>query len=276
MVSDRPARAVLFVPGDRPDRFGKAVRSGADAVIIDLEDAVAPDHKDEAREATVRAVRDQALLAYVRVNGIGAPGHEADIAAVADLARSGGLAGVVVPKAESPEELSALADLFPPQVDVVALIETARGCLAASRIATVDGVARLAFGAHDLAADLGAEESTTLDMARFQIVLASRAARLVAPWDSPFTAFDNAGAVRESAAHAKRLGFGGKLCIHPAQVEPVQAAFLPTAPEIAWARRVVEADDGAATQVDGAMVDKPVVARARRILAEHEMQREVS
>lgn len=274
-MRDRPIRTVLFVPGDRPERFAKAVRSGADAVIVDLEDAVAPDRKDAARAATIRAVGDGVVLPYVRINASGAPGHEADVAAVAELAGSVRLPGVMVPKAESPEELCAVAERFAPHVEMVALIETARGWLEAPRIAAAERVTRLAFGAHDLAADVGADESA-LDVARFQVVVASRAAGIAAPWDSPFTGFTDPAAVRESAANAKRLGFGGKLCIHPDQVEPVRAAFSPTAAEIAWARRVIAADAGAATQVDGAMVDRPIVERARRILAEHEMSGEES
>lgn len=274
MVSDGPIRAVLFVPGDRPERFEKAAQAGADAVIVDLEDAVAPDRKNMARTAMAEAVRQGSLRPYVRVNGFGTPEHEADAEVVAELAQSGRLLGVLVPKAESATELSTFADRVPQRVDVVALIETARGCLAASEIAEVQRVTRLAFGALDLAADIGADEST-LDMARFQVVLASRAARIAAPWDSPFTSFTDADAVSESAAHARRLGFGGKLCIHPAQVKPVRRAFMPTDSDIAWARRVIKADVGAATQVDGAMVDKPIVERARRILAEHDTHQEV-
>ncbi|MGB4137854.1 MAG: aldolase/citrate lyase family protein, partial [Microbacterium sp.] len=177
-----------------------------------------------------------------------------------------GLRAVLVPKAESAEELAAVAGALP-GVPLVPLIETAAGLAACAAIARSPHVERLAFGALDFGADVAATSTTILDFARCRIVVESRAAGLPAPWDSPNPEFHDGDVVRQSARAARALGFGGQLCIHPSQVAVVAEAFHPTSDEIAWARRVIDIDgQGGAVQLDGTMVDRPVLLRAHAIL----------
>jgi citrate lyase subunit beta/citryl-CoA lyase len=262
------ARTLLFVPGTRPDRFSKAAASGADLVVIDLEDAVAEAYKETARDAVVDWLSGDAaeVGAAVRVNAIGSDHHEADVAA---LVGQPGLRAVVVPMSEDPEGLSALAQLLGADVCVVALVETALGLHRVHDLAAVAGVRRLAFGHLDLAADLGsATDDTAMLMARSTLVLASRVAGLPGPVDGTTTTLDDPSTAAHDARRARALGFTGKLCIHPNQVAPVNAAFRPTDDELAWAHRVLEAavTEGVA-RVDGHMVDAPVLLRARNLLA---------
>lgn len=243
-------RAPLFVPANRPERFAKAAASGADAVILDLEDAVAAEAKDAARDA-LRLIEGIPVL--VRINAIGSRWHEADLAAVRALKP----AAVILPKAEA-----AGLDLGLP---VIALIETARGMAEARQIAPQ--VARIAFGSIDYCAELGcAHLREVLLPARSELVLASRLAGIAAPIDGVTTALDDVAVTAGDAAHARDLGMTGKLCIHPRQIEPVLGAFRPSEAELDWARRVLASGDGAA-QIDGAMVDEPVRIRARALLA---------
>lgn len=257
------ATTFLFVPGDRPERFDKAFRTAADVVIIDLEDSVATDTKTAALSATVAALSGDGVApefrAVVRVNSI------SDIPALVAAGTSRFL-GVMIPKADDDETVDAVAAELPDGLAVIALIETARGVAAARSIAAHPRVTRLAFGAIDFCADVDATGPAILDYARAELVLASRVAELPAPVESPSTTFTDLEAVESDARHARALGFGGKLCIHPAQLAPVVTGFAPTAGEIAWAERIVGLEGGA-VQLDGAMVDKPVVDRARRILA---------
>lgn len=250
----------LFVPGHRPDRFAKAAAAGADAVIIDLEDAVPPDAKASAREALAI---DLAVPALVRINAAGTPWHMDDLAAVARLRP----AAVMLPKAEDPVILDALAAEVGPGIPVLALIETARGLVAARAIAAHPVVARIVFGSIDFCADLGcAHVREALLPARAELVLASRLAGLRAPVDGVTTAIDDAALIADDARNARALGFGGKLAIHPRQVEAIRSGFRPGDAEIAWAHRILASGEGAAA-VDGAMVDEPVRLRARAILA---------
>ena len=261
-------RSLLFVPGDRPDRFEKAARSGADLVVCDLEDAVSPGSKDAAREEVARWLREGGTAA-VRVNALGTPWYAADCAALAGLA---GLAAVMVPKAEDSRALGELA-ARPGAVPLIALVETALGLHHALNLAAVPGVARLAFGAVDFALDTGcAEDDLALLHARSSLVVASRAAGVAQPVDGVTLALDDPEAVRVDAARARRLGFAGKLCVHPGQVAAVNAAFSPSPEEVDRARRVVAAaGDGAASRVDGEMVDVPVLERSRRVLRQAEL-----
>lgn len=253
----------LFVPADRPDRFPKALASGADAVIIDLEDAVSPDRKGAAR-AALSGARDllsgAASRVLVRVNAVGTPWHRDDLAAASALP----LAGIVLPKAESAADVAGAARAA--GVPAVALVESARG-LAAARD-TARAAARLAFGSIDFAGDLGCAHSReALLGARGELVLASRLAGLAGPLDGVTTATGDAAAVEDDARHAAGLGFAGKLLIHPAQVLPARAGLMPSADERAWAERVLAAGrDGGAVAVDGAMVDAPVRLRAEGIV----------
>ncbi|MFF1615506.1 HpcH/HpaI aldolase/citrate lyase family protein [Amycolatopsis sp. NPDC058278] len=249
------ATTFLFVPGDRPDRFGKALASGADVVILDLEDAVAPAAKDAARASAGEWLERH--RAMVRINAPGTPWFAAD----AELVAARGVP-VMVPKAETPGVLAGFGA-------VVALVETALGVERAGELAAVPSVTQLAFGSVDLAAQLGVapEDPEPFAYARSRLVIASAAAGLAPPVDGVTTDLGTGSRLEEDVRYARRLGFGGKLCIHPKQVAPVRAGFTPTEAERAWARRVVAAGDGVSV-VDGRMVDKPVLARARHILGE--------
>lgn len=262
------ARTLLFVPGNRAERFAKAFATPADLVILDLEDAVAPAEKQDAREAVVAwldtlAGEDAARVA-VRINAAGTPWHEADLSAVADRAGA-----VMLAKAEAGGALEAVGRA----AVVVALIETATGVLDARPIARTAGVARLAFGSFDLAAELGVDpvDADALRAARSALVLASASAGLAGPIDGVHAAIEDAEALAAETTAARRLGFAGKLCIHPRQVEVVDAVLRPSREDVAWAERVlgaVPADlAGGVVTVDGRMVDKPVIERARRIRA---------
>ncbi|MGD6749015.1 HpcH/HpaI aldolase/citrate lyase family protein [Streptomyces sp. BH105] len=257
------ARSLLFVPGDRPDRYAKAHASGADLVIIDLEDAVAPAGKDEAR-THVAAWLAAGHRPVVRINAPGTPWAEADLAVAAEYG-----CPVMVPKSEDPAALSGLAARTAGRCPLIALIETARGVLRAHDVAEAPGVVRLAFGNVDLAAGLGVahDDHLALTHARSQVVLASAAAGLCPPLDGVTTAVRDTDALTADVTHGRRLGFAGKLCVHPAQLGPVAAGFAPTESELGWARSVLAAGD-AVTTVDGQMVDKPVLDRARRLLAQ--------
>ncbi|RIK14350.1 MAG: CoA ester lyase [Acidobacteria bacterium] len=258
------ARSFLFVPGDRPERFDKAVAAGADLVIIDLEDAVGTEHKASARDAAVAWLRGVGS-ACVRVNAADNPEHHADLAALAGLA---GLVAVVLPKASDPGAASAVAHQV--GAPVVALVESAAGMLRAAEIAAADGVARLAFGHLDYAVDLGSDNGRTAMLhARSTLVLASRAAGLPGPVDGVTVALDDQGVLADDLAHAAGLGLTGKLLIHPRQVEATHTAYRPSPDEVAWAEKVLAAvadSSGGAVRVDGDMVDAPVIARAHDIL----------
>ena len=253
----------LFVPGDRSERFARAVASGADGVICDLEDAVAPADKRAARTAVADWLRGGGN-AWVRVNAASTEFHADDLAAVVGTA---GLLGLVVPKAESPDELAALAACVP----VIALVESARGMHRAAELATVPGVQRLAFGAIDYALDIDATESDeALLYARSVLVIASRVAGLAGPIDGVTVDLDDPAVTLADARRARSLGFGGKLCIHPKQIGPVAEAFAPTAAELQWARTTLlaaEAAGGGAVRSGSTMIDAPVLARAHRLLA---------
>lgn len=252
-------RYPLFVPADRPDRFDKAAQSAADALILDLEDAVAVDAKDMARKNIASEFTDEPVM--VRINGLNTPWFEADLAAVAE----GHFAAVVIPKAERAVELANLAETLP-QTPIVALIESAEGIANARAIAEVANVVRLAFGSIDYCADLGCDhERDALLMPRSALVLASKLGGIAPPIDGVTAAIKDTDLCNADARHARSLGMTGKLCIHPSQIEPVKRAFAPTESEIAWAKRVMEAEDGASS-VDGQMVDAPVRLRAAAIL----------
>ena len=266
------AVTALFVPGDRPERFVKAAAAGAGVVIIDLEDAVAPEAKSAALTAAVEAVAPSdggaGVRALVRVNPQGSGHYDADITLLisAALTPGSGLLGIVVPKAEDVGALRQLRADMPKHLALVPLIESALGLVNAVELARVPGVTRLAFGAIDFALDIDADGGDRfLDHARAQLVLASRAAGIAAPLDSPSTDIKDTTRVAESARLARNFGFGGKLCIHPAQLATVHGAFAPTEADVEWAQSVIGAEGGAA-QVAGQMIDRPVTERANRIL----------
>ena len=278
----------LFVPGNRPERCAKALAAGADRIIIDLEDAVAPADKATARAAIAQwmggvastpDVRSQVLL---RINDAATPWHADDLA----LVRSVQAPCVMLPKCEAASQVAQVLTHLAAGATVLALVETARGLLALHEIAAAPGVARLAFGSLDYMVDLdipslrdegrqgataagGGASNVALDFAAVQIAIASRAAGLPSPVAGVTPELD-AARVTADMLHARTLGFGAKMCIHPSQVAAVRAALLPSAQALAWAQRVLQAWDasgGGAIQVDGKMVDRPVVLKAQRIVA---------
>jgi citrate lyase subunit beta / citryl-CoA lyase len=258
------ARTFLFVPGDRPERFGKAAASGADVVILDLEDAVGPEHKPEARDR-VREWLDRGHRAVVRVNAPGTRWFDDDVATAAENAQA-----VLVPKADDPAVLSALARRLPAGTGIIPLIETAAGIVRAAQVCAAPSVIRPAFGNVDLSAQIGVDHRShaALGHARSALVLAAAAAGCAAPIDGVTTAIRDEAVLRADVEHAVTLGFTAKMCIHPGQVAVVHDGFAPSAEEIAWARGIVEStSDGSVTVHDGQMIDRPVLLRARSILA---------
>jgi citrate lyase subunit beta / citryl-CoA lyase len=264
------ARTFLFVPGTRPDRFAKALASGADAVVLDLEDAVAPADKQAAREAVaawLRAAPDaDAARAVVRINDAATPWHTDDLAALRDA----GAAAVMLSKAESAAQVDGVRSALGGAA-VLALVESARGVAAVEDIAGA-GVARLVFGTLDFALDLDmdiATDASGLAYAASRIALASRVAGLPSPVAGVTPQLDDTGRLLEDLRAARRFGFGAKLCIHPGQVLPVHQALRPDEAALAWARRVLAADaeSPGAARLDGRMIDRPVVLQAQRTLA---------
>lgn len=258
-------RSYLFVPGDRPERYAKALAAGADAVIVDLEDAVAPADKAAARDA-LRAWLSPQHPVLVRVNGADTAWFNED----AELAGLPGVAGIVLPKAERCEDLAMLRQKG--AMTLLPLIESALGLHRALDLARQPGVERLLFGSIDFSLDLGMHEGVEeLQYFRSQLVLASRLAGILPPVDGVTTALDDAERILDDARRARRNGFGGKLCIHPKQLAAVHAAFAPSAEEIAWSDRVLAAvahREGAAVALDGKMIDRPVILKAQAIREE--------
>lgn len=267
------ARSLLFVPGNRPERFQKALDSGADAVILDLEDAVPAADKAAARAAILAqwpSLDTGGRPVLVRINAQGSAEWGQDLALLPPLA---GLGGVVLPKAESAQGLAELRRLLGPSVPLLPLIESVAGFDALAEVAAAPGVLRLVLGHIDFLADSGIdcdEQETELNPLRFAIALATRRAGLPSAVDGVTVQTGDEARLHADTQRARRFGFGAKLCIHPRQPAGVHQAFAPTAPELDWARRVLAADaasGGAAVQLDGRMVDLPVVLRARRTLA---------
>jgi len=265
-----PPRTYLFVPGTRPERFGKALASGADSVVLDLEDAVAADDKATARSAVAIWMRsatptDRPRI-VVRINDAGSSWFAADLAALADL----GATAVLLPKAESAAQVAAIQDALP-RASILALIESARGVSEADRIAAA-GVQRLVFGTLDFALDLDIDisiDATGLGYAASRIAIASRLAGLPSPVAGVTPQLDDQERLLSDLAAARRFGFGAKLCIHPRQVQPIHTALHPSAQALDWARRVLAADAASpgAARLDGRMIDRPVVLQAQRTLA---------
>ncbi len=269
------ARSFLFVPGHRPERFAKALASGADAVVLDLEDAVPLAEKPAARAAIAAAWPSLAGGTVALVLRLNAPASAVGADDLAWLGHHPAIAGtaiLMVPKAESGADLQAVRRVAP-QAALLPLIESAAGWAQLGEIAAQPGVARLVLGHIDFQADTGIrcdDDERELDALRFAIAMHTRLHRLAPAVDGVTTALDDEPRLRADTARALRFGFGGKLCIHPRQVAVMHDAMAPTDAELDWARRVVAADEaagGAAVQLDGRMVDLPVVLQARRVLA---------
>jgi citrate lyase subunit beta/citryl-CoA lyase len=277
-------RSFLFCPATSERKVGKAFESAADAVIIDLEDAVAVNEKASARLALRDILaRPRSKPAYVRVNALTTPFCYDDLKQIA----LGGPEGIILPKAESESELKTVDwvltqleaenDRASGSIELIPIIETAAGLAAADQIAkAVPRVRRLAFGAVDLALDMNLEfdqETGALSHARFKIALASGLAGLDGPIDTAFVDIDALDHLRETTINARRMGYRGKCCIHPKQIEVVNAVFTASADEIDRARRIVaafedaERSGAAAVSLDGLMIDYPVADKARKLLA---------
>ena len=273
---ERPLRSVLFVPGVRPDRFASAVSSGADAVVFDLEDSVDAAKKAEARghlaETLPRLGSSTLVQRFIRINKASSDWFFDDLEFVRTLT---GIDGIVVPKVESPEQISGVASSVGAS-HVIPLIETSRGVLHAAAIAAaVGGVRALFFGAEDLTAELGIPRTVDGDelvFPRAQVVLAAATVGADAV-DAVFIDIASPDALRTDAVRGRAMGFRGKMAIHPDQIATINDVFTPSADELDRARRIVQAFDAAAgrgeavVRVDDRMVDAPVVSRARRLLA---------
>ncbi|WP_425473686.1 HpcH/HpaI aldolase/citrate lyase family protein [Sphingomonas xanthus] len=255
-------RAVLFLPANNPRAIAKARASDADLVILDLEDAVGPEQKEEARAAAVEAV-DEAwpMPVAIRINAVRTQWHGLDVLAAAhseaDL--------VIVPRAESQQDLHYLRSHT--GKPVAAMIETAKGVLASRAIA--EETVALIAGTNDLAADLrlprGAGKAP-MQTALQMIVLSARAAGIAA-FDGVFNALDDLEGFAAEAAEARMMGFDGKTLIHPNQIAPCHAAFSPSDEEVARAMRLVDAATGGAERFEGEMIERMHVEAARRLLA---------
>jgi len=254
--------AALFVPGDRPERFEKAIASGADVAILDLEDAVGFERKEFARDAVARALSG-GIDAWVRINP---PAGEFGRL---DLVRLSGLRPrrVMLPKAADAGDVALVRKAFP-DVPVVALIESIDGLRHIDAIAAAPGLAALAFGAFDLCAEAGARPiPEVLAPWRSAIIVAARAAGIAAI-DTPYLALDDEAGLAADSRRAVDFGFDAKLAIHPKQIAAIRAAFVPSPEELARAHRILEAARaGGVSVIDGAMIDGPIFAAARRVVA---------
>ena len=264
-------RSYLFVPGDRPERFDKALTSGAHAVILDLEDAVTPEHKLQAR-ATIREwLMQTEARVWLRINPADTAWHAEDCA----LLELAPVCGVMVPKAQDASALARLAGALRPDQSIIPLVESVMGWFNALALAKVPQVHRLAFGSMDFMVDSGIQgDGEELDAIRTQLVLVSRLAGVASPIDGVSLAIDNAQHLEADVRRSRRYGFGAKLCIHPKQIAGVHGGFAPTQSEIDWAHRVLDAMAAGplgAITVDGKLVDKPIAMRAQSILDETTM-----
>ncbi|CAM5731877.1 HpcH/HpaI aldolase/citrate lyase family protein [Streptomyces fumanus] len=263
-----PPLTWLYAPGDRPHVVAKALAAGADVVVIDLEDAVAPDRKEYARAATAELLSGPQLLpVHVRVNALGGAWAAADLKAVAGLP---GLSGLRLPKVTSPEQIGAVADATggPP---LYALLESALAVERAYPIAAAHPSLRgIALGEADLCADLGVAGDTGLDWSRSRVIVAARAAGLAPPCQSVHPDTRDLAGLAASCAHGRALGFLGRAAIHPRQLPVIERAYRPTAAELEEAETVLKAaarEQGAQALPDGRFIDAAVVAAAQRTLS---------
>ncbi|MEM9234008.1 MAG: CoA ester lyase [Pseudomonadota bacterium] len=262
-------RSLLFVPGSRPDRFEKALGAGADVVCIDLEDAVAPEGKEEARTATLSFLakpRDGGPALGLRINAVGTPAGERDLDALHDLK---GADFVMVPKAVDPGDIEAVTASGGGH-HVIPVLEAARGILCAKEIAEHPAVVAAIYGAIDLSADIGCSLDWEAHLyGRSHCALAFGAVQKVL-FDTPYLDVKDPEGLKEMTRRASRLGIHARSAIHPAQIEPIHEALSPSAEAVEKARRIVEAfdaADGGVALLDGKMIELPVIKSARRVLA---------
>lgn len=257
----------LFVPANRPDRFSKAVNSGANAVIIDLEDAVGADDKSKGRDALTNWLdsaegKASPVPILVRVNCVKSGCFTEDLRAC----RRPEVSGMLLPKAERVDDVASAS----PRAPIFPIIETALGYSRLAELAGGPRVQRLLFGAIDFKHDMGIDgDREELLFFRSQMVLVSKLAGILSPVDGVTTEIDDLAKIESDAAYTKRLGFGGKLCIHPNQVPIVNRVFVPSENELKWANRVLAAAEsarGGAVALDGRLIDRPMVLTAKRII----------
>lgn len=260
----------LYVPGDRPEVVTKALSSGADVVVVDLEDAVAPDRKEYARTATAERLTDpQPVPVHVRINALDGPLATPDLQSLEGLP---GISGLRLPKVTAPQDVVRVATLpSAARLPLHALLETALGIEHAFAIATAHPALHgLALGEADLRADLGVRGDAGLDWCRSRVVVAARAAGLAPPPQSVHPDIRDLDTLAASCAHGRALGFLGRAAIHPRQLPVIERAYLPTSEEIEEAEQIVKAaatDEGAQALPDGRFIDAAVVAAARRTLS---------
>lgn len=253
----------LYVPGNRPDRFAKAVASGADMVILDWEDSVPPAEKADAREAVVAWLgtpHDSLPVVQIRINDK----EPLDLAALSKVTTA---FEVRVPKVESLADLNQVADALPGR-NLTALLETASGVENALALAAHPAVSRLALGESDLASDLGTNEPAAMDYARVRVLYAARAAGLEAPMLSAFPGIRDRDGLRRDTERGRDLGWVGRTAIHPTQLAVIAEVFRPSPESVAWANEVIAAtrNGGVSTLSNGDMVDQAMIGRARAIL----------
>ncbi|QQM43973.1 HpcH/HpaI aldolase/citrate lyase family protein [Streptomyces liliifuscus] len=263
----------LYVPGDRPEVVAKALVAGADVVVVDLEDAVAPDRKEYARTATADLLSEPSPLpvpVHVRVNALDSPESAADLRTLAALPDLSSLSGIRLPKVTAPAQVVRAAGRVP-HIPLYALLESALAVEHAYAIATAHPALRgIALGEADLRADLGVRDDAGLDWPRSRVVLAARAANLAPPPQSVHTDVRDLAGLAASCAHGRALGFLGRAAIHPRQLPVIETAYLPTPEDIESAESVVKAaatHPGAHALPDGRFIDAAVVAAAHRTLA---------
>jgi citrate lyase subunit beta/citryl-CoA lyase len=261
----------LFVPGTRPDRFERAATSGASAIIVDLEDAVAVGDKALARAEAGRGISESlAAMAdvFVRINAFGTEWYDEDLVVIAGLP----ISGVMLPKCESPDIIHSVKQRLPGKALTIALIETPLGMARARPIAAIAD--RIAFGSIDYAVAIHAFHTPrALAAARSELVLAAALAGRPAPIDGVSVETSDLRRILLDCRHSVCMGMGGKLLIHPQQIAPARQAYRPSDSDVARAKRVVQNTDAGAKVVDGRMVDAPVISWARCILAMHEATR---
>ncbi|MFG2448909.1 CoA ester lyase [Streptomyces sp. M41(2017)] len=263
----------LYAPGDRPEVVAKALASGADVVLVDLEDAVAPDRKGYARAATAELLAQRPPVpVHVRVNALDGPFADTDLKTLSPLP---GLSGLRLPKVTSRSDVVRVAESATPAeggaIPLYALLETALGIEQAFDIASSHTALRgIAIGEADLRADLGIRDETGLDWSRARVIVAARAAGLPPPVQTVYPDIRDVEGLAASCAHGRALGFLGRAAIHPRQLPVIERAYLPTPAEIDAAEAVVAAaaaEPGAQALPDGRFIDAAVVTGARRTLA---------
>ncbi|MFB6127416.1 MAG: CoA ester lyase [Halolamina sp.] len=267
-----PRRSVLFSPGDQPELMHKAPSTDADVVVFDLEDAVAPAATADARDSVRTVLTDEGFAPEAEVV-VRLAEPATDLEALFAGAEPT-LDAVMVPKVAGADEAAAVAEQcgeYDPTLDVFALVESAAGVLAVPDVAAVEGVSALVFGAEDYAADVGATRTDDGDEVLYarERVVAAAAAHGVDAVDTLVTDFEDRSKLQTDAQLAVQLGYDGKLAVHPGQVPVINDAFTPTEAEIEWAETVLAARedaDGAVFEVDGEMIDAPLLAQAERIL----------